>query len=75
MTSLLLVDEFYESSIPTGGLFLDGYQRLDIALTMFVSDNLKIGFAIDNLLDEEYWEAVGFPAAGIRGRINATYQF
>ncbi len=75
VTSLLLVDEFYESSIPTGGLFLDGYQRLDIALTMFVSDKLKIGFAIDNLLDEEYWEAVGFPAAGIRGRINATYQF
>jgi len=75
VTSFLLVDEFYEASIPTGGLLLDGYQRLDIALTLFVSDKLKIGFAIDNLLDEKYWEAVGFSAPGVRGRINATNQF
>jgi outer membrane cobalamin receptor len=73
--SLLSLDEFYEVSIPTGGLFLDGYERLDLALSFAASDKLHIGFAVDNVLDAEYFEAVGFPAAGIRGRVNATYQF
>lgn len=73
--SFLILDKFWESSIPTGGIFLDGYQRLDIALSYDTNEHLRIGFAIDNALDEEYFEAVGFPAAGIRGRVNATYRF
>ncbi len=73
--SFLSLDEFYEVSIPTGGLFLDGYERLDLALSYDANERVRIGFAIDNALDEEYFEAVGFPAAGIRGRVNVTYQF
>ncbi|MEL7187024.1 MAG: TonB-dependent receptor [Pseudomonadota bacterium] len=71
----LTLAEFWEASIPTGGLFLDGYQRVDLALTFDASERLKLGLAVDNALDEDYAEAVGFPGAGMRGRINATYRF
>ena len=69
------LDKFWEVSIPTGGLYLDGYQRLDLALSYDANDHFRVGIAIDNALDENYFEAVGFPAAGIRGRVNITYQY
>jgi len=72
---LLAMDRFHESSIPTGGVWLDGYVRVDTALTWDASSDLSIGLAVDNLVDRQYHEAVGFPAAGLRGRIGATYHF
>ena len=73
--SFLALSDFWEVSIPTGGLSLSGYQRFDVALSYDASEKLRLGFAIDNALDEDYFEAVGFPAAGIRARVNANYRF
>ena len=75
VTSVLILDEFFESSIPTGGLFLDGYTRFDAALTHRPRENVVVRFAVENLLDENYQEAVGFPATGIRGRIGIKFSF
>jgi outer membrane receptor protein involved in Fe transport len=75
VTSVLALDKFYESSIPTGGVWLDGYSRVDTSLTWQATEALSVGLAVDNLLDKEYQEAVGFPAAGIRGRVGAKYRF
>ncbi len=74
-TSILVLDRFYESSIPTGGMFLGGYVRIDTALNFEIRDNFRVRFAVDNLLDQEYEEAVGFPASGIRGRIGVSFGF
>jgi vitamin B12 transporter len=74
-TSVLVLDEFYESSIPTGGQILDGYIRLDTALTYQPRENVAIHLAADNLFDEGYEEAVGFPAAGIGGRLGLKFSF
>ncbi len=73
--SLLTLDKFFDSSIATGGLFLDGYTRLDLAVNYRYSESLRFGFAVDNALDETFYEAVGFPAAGVRARVNASYAF
>lgn len=75
VTSLLALDDFYESSVPTGGVWLDGYVRVDMSVTWQATDALSLGAAVDNLLDEEYHEAVGFPAAGTRARLGARYRF
>lgn len=75
VTSALALDEFHESSVLTGGVWLDGYFRVDTALTWQATEALSLGLAVDNLFDREYEEAVGFPAAGIRGRIGARYRF
>ncbi len=75
LSSFLILSEFFESSIPTGSIHLDGYERVDVSATWQASDKLSVQFAVDNLLDSEYQEAVGFPAAGIRGRIGVRYAF
>ena len=73
VTSVLILDEFYESSIPTGDFFFDGYTRSDAALTHRTRENLVVRFAVENLFDENYEEAIGFPATGIRARIGIKY--
>jgi len=75
VTSVLMLDDFHEVSIATGGLTLDGYTRVDTALKYRLREDVEVGVAIDNLFDEEYHEAVGFPAAGRRARVNVTYWF
>ena len=75
VTSALALDDFYESSVPTAGIWLDGYVRVDTSLTWQTTEELSLGLAVDNLFDENYHEAVGFPAAGIRGRLGARYRF
>jgi vitamin B12 transporter len=75
VTSILSLDDFYESSVPTGDVLLDGYTRLDTSVTWQATEALSLGLAVDNLLDKDYQEAVGFPAAGIRGRLGAKYKF
>jgi iron complex outermembrane receptor protein/vitamin B12 transporter len=75
VTSVLTMDKFYESSVPTGEVKLDGYTRVDTALNWQVSDSLSVSAAVDNVLDKDYEEAVGFPAAGVRGRVGAKYSF
>ena len=75
VTSVLSLDDFFESSVPTGDVLLDGYTRVDMSLTWQGTAGLSIGAAVDNLFDEEYQEAVGFPAADKRFRLGARYQF
>ena len=75
VTSVLLLGEFYESSIPTGEVRLDGYTQVNTAVTWQASESLSVGLAVDNLFANDYQEAVGFPAAGVRGRLGAKYSF
>ncbi len=71
----LALDEFFDSSVPTGGLFVDGHVRLDAAATVRLSERWELTAAIDNLTDADYEEAIGFPAAGIRPRLSLRYDF
>ncbi len=66
---LLVLGEYVDASIPTGMLFLSGYERLDIAATWRAGERIMWRFALDNALDARYVEAVGFPAQGLRARI------
>ena len=75
VTSALALDEFTESSIPTGSILLDGYERVDVAASWRYSNKLTWQFAVDNLLDADYQEAVGFPVPGIRLRVGARFRF
>jgi outer membrane cobalamin receptor len=63
------------SSVPTGARTLQGYERLDVALSHELSTNATLFIAADNVLDEDYQEAVGFPSAGLRVRIGAAVTF
>jgi outer membrane cobalamin receptor len=69
------VGETFDSSIPTGGLMLDGYHRLDATVTWRPSETMDLLLAVGNLLDEDYREAVGFAAPGRRARLALRYRF
>lgn len=71
----LYVGETFDSSIPTGDAYLDSYNRLDVVATYKIGDKIQTQFSIDNLLDEDYYEAIGFPAVGLRARVGLRFQF
>ncbi len=73
--SWLYVDETFDSAIPTGDLFLDSYHRVDATATWSPMASLDLVLAIDNILDKNYYEAIGFPSAGRRGRLGLRFRF
>lgn len=71
----LHVGEVLDSSVPTGNLELDPWNRIDLSVNWVATPRLRLALAVDNLLDAAYEEAVGFPAAGIRPRFGVRYLF
>ncbi len=71
----LYIGETLDSSIPTGILELNRWNRVDVNASWAATPRLKVPLAVDNLLDSHYEEAVGFPAAGIRPRLGVRYHF
>jgi len=65
----------FDSSIPTGDGTLDAYTRVDITASWRHSAQLRLNVAVDNVLDEQYFEAIGFPAIGRRLRIAIDWRF
>ncbi|MEZ5558927.1 MAG: TonB-dependent receptor, partial [Pseudomonadales bacterium] len=64
----LYVDDSFDSSVPTGNATLDGYNRVDLSISWKPTETLRLWAAVDNLFDEDYEEAIGFPALGSRWR-------
>jgi iron complex outermembrane receptor protein/vitamin B12 transporter len=73
--SWLYVGETFDSSIPTGDMFLDSYHRVDVTATLRYSEKLNLLLSIDNLLDADFAEAIGFPAPGVRARVGLRLLF
>ncbi|MFQ5779873.1 MAG: TonB-dependent receptor plug domain-containing protein [Nitrospiria bacterium] len=72
---LLHVGDVPDSSIFTGDQTLDDYLRVDVAATWTPFTHWRFSFAVDNLFDADYEEAVGFPAPGITPRIAVRATF
>ena len=73
--SWLNVGESNDSSIPTGDMTLSGYDRVDVTATFKPSVKMSILLSVDNLLDEDFQEAIGFPSTGTRARLGLRYRF
>lgn len=72
--SLLYVGEVEATSNPTGQQTLDDWVRVDLAAFWRVLDDVTLYVQVDNLLDANYEEAVGFPSQGIRPRAGVTWR-
>ncbi len=57
------------TSIPTGDLSADGYAYVDATLSYAPKEAVDFWFAVDNLFDEDYEDAPGFPAPGVTLRL------
>lgn len=69
------VDERFDSSIPNPEVELAAYTRLDAALHYDFTSRLRSSLVFDNLFDESFSDADGFPAIGRRGRVTLRYTF
>ena len=52
---------------------LDSAEQLDFNLAWQVARTLRLEVAVDNLLDEDYENAVGFPGSGRAARIGVRF--
>jgi outer membrane cobalamin receptor len=63
------------SSVPTGQQTLASYERVDLALSHSLTPHTALFAAIDNVFDEDFQEALGFPNAGIQLRVGGSVTF
>jgi outer membrane cobalamin receptor len=73
--SALFVGDSLDFSVPTGEQELDAYTRVDVAVTWTLAPHWRLFLAVDNVFDDSYEEAIGFPSPGIRprGGVRATF--
>ena len=68
MLSLSLNGEFSssfnDSSIPTGAIRADGFEKLSVAADWKISDHITLFGTIRNLTDTKYQRTIGFPEPG-----------
>lgn len=69
------IGERFDEAIPTGQQTLSSYSRLDIALAWTAANTIRLNFAVDNVSDADYEEAIGFPATGRRARFSIQKSF
>jgi outer membrane receptor protein involved in Fe transport len=56
-------------------MFLDSYDRVDVTATFRPTNHLDVIFSVDNLLNEDYFEAIGFPSPDTRARLGIRYRY
>ena len=66
------VGEVKDSSVPTGSRTLGSYTRVDMSLGWQANRQWSAQFALDNVLDESYEAAIGFPAPGVGVRLSVS---
>ena len=66
--------EFYDSAIPTGGLLLDGFARIDAVIRWKATGKIDLKLNIDNIFDNSYEEVVGFSNPGVQVNFSVSGQ-
>lgn len=67
--------DFLETSIPTGVVELDGHAAIDLFGEWRAHDLINLSLALRNALDQDWQDAVGFPAPGRVLRVSAGFEF
>ncbi|GGD75240.1 TonB-dependent receptor plug domain-containing protein [Lacimicrobium alkaliphilum] len=66
--------EFYDSSVPTGEILMNGYTEVALAAQWQLSEKLSLSLNLDNLLDKDFEQSVGFIDPGRQARAGIRYQ-
>ena len=64
-----------DSSVPTGDQVLPSHQTIDVSVNYRVRAGIELRFSVDNLNDEAYEAAIGFPDLGRRLRASVNGAF
>ncbi|WP_441003545.1 TonB-dependent receptor plug domain-containing protein [Pseudocolwellia agarivorans] len=76
LTSRFVVNEgYYDSSIPTGMIELEGFNQLDVSARWAVNDKTSIRINMQNTFDSDHEEGVGFENPGRQASLNISRKF
>ncbi len=64
--------DFYDVSVPTGLVELDGYTHLDFNAIWSLTDKIDVKLLLSNVFDSSYEEAVGFSNPGQQIRLGIS---
>jgi len=71
--STFALDGFFGPSMLLPNHDLDaGYAKVDVSATAYLFPRIKVFLAVDNVLDQHYEAAFGFPALGRTARVGVT---
>ncbi len=70
--SLRYVGSRRDEAIPTGERTLSSYTRADIAVRWQLSPQVSLGLALDDVGDQAFEDAIGFPSLGRRYRLSLS---
>jgi len=74
-TRFLINDGYYDSSIPTGLLELDSFTQLDLSANYSFNNKTKARFVLQNALNSDHEEGVGFSNLGRQLSANISTSF
>ena len=67
------VSRIFDSSVPTGNVYLPPYPLFDASLA-FGARDMQFVIAVDNVLDRHFQQFVGFPNRGRRVRVEVSFR-
>jgi len=67
--------DYYDSSIATGMIKMQGYNRFDLSAVWAISTDFDIRINLMNLFDNNYEEAIGFTDTGRRLTVSLSKSF
>lgn len=73
--SVTAMGNVFDSSMPTGDVFLPDWRRPDVAGRYQIRRDLTLTVAVDNLFDTRFEEAIGVPSPGVRFRGGVEARF
>jgi outer membrane cobalamin receptor len=67
------VGRIFDSSVPTGNVYLPSYPLFDASLA-FGARDMQVVIAVDNVLDRHFQQFIGFPSRGRRVRAEVSFR-
>ena len=68
-------DDYYDSSIPTGMVKMNGFSRVDVSLLWEVKETMSLRVNVNNLLNSDHEESIGFINTGRNITTSFSYIF
>lgn len=66
------LSDFFDSSVPTGPVILDGHAEVTAAATWRFNEHIEATLTARNVLNQSYEETVGFPSPGRTIRLSLS---
>jgi outer membrane cobalamin receptor len=72
---LIAAGRRFDFQVPTTQDSVDGFAKINLVLTAVPAENWRLYVRVENMLDADYEEFIGFPAPGVHAKAGVAYFF